>query len=80
MSIETVNLSNRTFFGADTTMDRINPILTSIQLERRAKLIAYSRRKWLSKLLKTGNKKVIDAHQKYDRLCAGNTETFWDYA
>ena len=56
-------------------MDRINPILTSSQHdERRAKSIAYSRRKWLSKLLKTGNKKVIDAYEKYDRLCAGNTE------
>lgn len=56
-------------------MDRINPILRSIpNEERRAKSIAYSRRKWLSKLLKTGNKKVIDAHEKYDRLCAGNTE------
>ena len=57
-------------------MDRINPILTSIQNdERRAKSIAYSRRKWLSKLLKTENKKVIDAYQKYDRLCAEDTES-----
>lgn len=57
-------------------MDRINPILTSSQHdERRAKSIAYSRRKWLSKLLKTGNKKVIDAYQKYDRLCAEDTES-----
>ena len=57
-------------------MDRINPILTSSQHDkRRAKSIAYSRRKWLSKLLKTGNKKVIDAYQKYDRLCAEDTES-----
>ena len=56
-------------------MDRINPILTSIENdERRAKSIAYSRRKWLSKLLKTGNQKVIDAYEKYDRLCPENTE------
>ncbi len=56
-------------------MDRINPILTSIENdERRAKSVAYSRRKWLSKLLKTGNQKVIDAYERYDRLCPENTE------
>ena len=56
-------------------MDRINSILTPDENdERHTKAVAYSRRKWLSKLLKTGNKKVIDAHQKYDRLCTGNTE------
>ena len=56
-------------------MDRINSILTSIENdERRAKSVAYSRRKWLSKLLKTGNQKVIDAYEKYDRLCPENTE------
>ena len=56
-------------------MDRINSILTPIENdERRAKAVAYSRRKWLSKLLKTGNKKVIDAYEKYDRLCAEDTE------
>lgn len=56
-------------------MDRINPILTSIENdERRAKSVAYSRRKWLSKLLKTGNQKVIDAYERYDRLCTENTE------
>lgn len=56
-------------------MDRINSILTPDENdERHTKAVAYSRRKWLSKLLKTGNKKVIDAHEKYDRLCAGNTE------
>ena len=56
-------------------MDRINPILTPTENdERHTKTVAYSRRKWLSKLLKTGNKKVIDAHKKYDRLCTGNTE------
>lgn len=57
-------------------MDRINPVLTSIENdERRAKSIAYSRREWLSKLLKTGNKKIIDAYEKYDRLCAEDTES-----
>ena len=56
-------------------MDRINPILTSIENdERRVKSVAYSRRKWLSKLLKTGNQKVIAAYEKYDRLYAENTE------
>ncbi|MDE0323672.1 MAG: hypothetical protein OXN27_07085 [Candidatus Poribacteria bacterium] len=56
-------------------MDRINSILMPTENdERHAKAVAYSRRKWLSKLLKTGNKKVIDAYEKYDRLCAGNTE------
>ncbi|MDE0684059.1 MAG: hypothetical protein OXI63_14165 [Candidatus Poribacteria bacterium] len=56
-------------------MDRINPVLTSIENdERRAKSIAYSRRKWLSKLLKTGNEKIIDAYEKYDRLCTEDTE------
>ena len=56
-------------------MDRINPILTSIKNdERRVKSVAYSRRKWLSKLLKTGNQKVIAAYEKYDRLYAENTE------
>ena len=56
-------------------MDRINRILTSIENdERRAKSVAYSRRKWLSKLLKTGNQKVIDAYERYDRLCPENTE------
>jgi len=57
-------------------MDRINPVLTSIENdERRAKSIAYRRREWLSKLLKTGNKKIIDAYEKYDRLCAEDTES-----
>ena len=57
-------------------MDRINPVLTSIENdETRAKSIAYSRRKWLSKLLKTGNAKVIDAYEKYDRFCAEDTES-----
>ena len=56
-------------------MDRINSILTPTENdERHAKAVAYSRRKWLSKLLKTGNKKVIDAYEKYDRLCAEDTE------
>ena len=57
-------------------MDRINPVLTSIENdERRAKSIAYSRRKWLSKLLKTGNQDVIAAYEKYDRLCAEDTKS-----
>ena len=57
-------------------MDRINSILTPTENdERRAKSIAYSRRKWLSTLLETGNKKVIDAYEKYDRLCTENTES-----
>ncbi|MCY3740671.1 MAG: hypothetical protein OXH00_06605 [Candidatus Poribacteria bacterium] len=57
-------------------MDRINLVLTSIENdERRAKSIAYRRREWLSKLLKTGNKKIIDAYEKYDRLCAEDTES-----
>ena len=56
-------------------MDRINPILTSIENdERRAKSVAYSRRKWLSTLLETGNEKVIAAYKKYDRLYAENTK------
>ena len=56
-------------------MDRINPILTSIENdERHAKSVAYSRRKWLSKLLKTGNENIIEAYEKYDRLCKENTE------
>ena len=56
-------------------MDRINPILTPTENnERHTKVVAYSRRKWLSKLLKTGKKKVIDAYEKYDRLCTENTE------
>lgn len=56
-------------------MDRINPILTSIENdESRAKSVAYSRRKWLATLLKTGNKKVIAAYEKYDRLHAENIE------
>ena len=57
-------------------MDRINSILTSVENdERHAKAIAYSRRKWLSKLLKTGNQDVIATYEKYDRLCAENTES-----
>ena len=57
-------------------MDRINSILTPTENdERRAKSIAYSRRKWLSTLLETGNEKVIDAYEKYDRLCTENTES-----
>ena len=57
-------------------MDRINSILTQAENdEKHAKAVAYSRRKWLSKLLKTGNKKVIDAYEKYDRLCAEDTES-----
>ena len=56
-------------------MDRINSILTPTENdERHAKAVAYSRRKWLSKLLKTGNAKVIDAYKRYDRLYAENTE------
>ena len=56
-------------------MDRINPILTSIENdERRAKSVAYSRRKWLSTLLETGNEKVIATYEKYDRLHEENTE------
>ena len=56
-------------------MDKINSILTPTEDdERHTKAVAYSRRKWLSKLLKTGNKKVIDAYEKYDRLCAEDTE------
>ena len=56
-------------------MDRINPILKATENdERHAKTVAYSRRKWLSTLLKTGNEKVIDAYEKYDRLCKENTE------
>ncbi|MDE0011256.1 MAG: hypothetical protein OXU36_08910 [Candidatus Poribacteria bacterium] len=58
-------------------MDRINPILKSIENdERHAKSVAYSRRKWLSKLLKTGNENIIDAYEKYDRICKENTENF----
>ena len=56
-------------------MDRINPILTPTENdEKHAKAVAYSRRKWLSKLLKTGNEKVIAAYQKYDGLCTAGTE------
>ncbi len=56
-------------------MDRINPILTPTENdEGHAKAVAYSRRKWLSTLLKTGNEKIIDAYEKYDRLCTENTE------
>ena len=62
-------------------MDRINSILTQAENdEKHAKTVAYSRRKWLSKLLKTGNKKVTDAYEKYDRLCAEDTESSGDYA
>ena len=57
-------------------MDRINAILAPTENdERHAKSVAYSRRKWLSTLLETGNKKVIAAYKKYDRLYAENTDT-----
>ena len=56
-------------------MDRINPALTSTEDdEKHAKSVAYRRRKWLSTLLKTGNKKVIAAYEKYDRHYGKNTE------
>ena len=56
-------------------MDRINSILMPAENdERDAKSVAYSRRKWLSTLLKTGNEKVMAAYEKYDRLYAENTE------
>ena len=56
-------------------MDRINSILTPAENnERHAKAVAYSRRKWLSTLLGTGHEKVIDAYEKYNRLCAENAE------
>ena len=57
-------------------MDRINTILTPDENdERHTKAVAYSRRKWLTTLLKTGNEKVIAAYEKYDRLCAEDTES-----
>ena len=57
-------------------MDRISSILTLAENdERHARSVAYSRRKWLSTLLETGNEKVIAAYEKYDRLCAGNTDS-----
>ena len=56
-------------------MDRINPGLTASKDDKRhAKAVAYRRRKWLATLLKTGNEKVIEAYEKYDRLYAENTE------
>ena len=55
-------------------MDRVNSILTSTKnSEAPTQAVIYSRRKWLSKLLKTGDKKIIDAYEKYDRLYAENT-------
>ena len=56
-------------------MDRINPILTPTENnERHTKTVAYSRRKWLSTLLGTGHEKVINAYEKYNRLCTENAE------
>ena len=56
-------------------MDRINPILTSTKDdEEYAKHLAFRKREWLSMLLETGNKKVVEAYEKYDRLHTENAD------